>query len=82
MFVIALAPLGADIPPPPLANIQAAQGSSPDVFRTDGLAGLDNVDAVGFDNDGNLRDANGNLLLDDAGEPININTTAPTNEEG
>lgn len=82
MIVIALAPEGATIPAPPQANIDAARGSSPDVFRTDGLAGIDNDDAVGFDNDGNLRDADGNFLTDDAGHPININNIAPPSEEG
>lgn len=82
MVVIALAPVGVEIPPPPAANIAAAQGASPHVLRTDGLAGIDNDSAVGFDDEGNLRDLDGNLVLDDAGDPLNLNSITSTDEEG
>ena len=82
MLVFALAPAGATIPPPPQANIAEARNSSPFVFRTDGVNGLGHNDAVGFDGDGNLRDRDDNLILDENGNPVNINDIAPTSEEG
>lgn len=65
--VIALAPLGADIPPPPQASVDAAAESSPNVLQTDSTG-------QGFDEDGNLLDADGNIVLDEDGNPaLNIN---------
>lgn len=66
--VIALAPLGADVPPPPQENIDSAAASSPFVLQTDGLDGvdLDGTDSsgdIGIDEDGNLVDGDGNILV-------------------
>ncbi len=68
-ITIALAPLGADIPPPPQANLDAASAASPFVLGTDGVGDIGNLDAgtdtsnVGFDDDGNLVDGEGNILI-------------------
>jgi hypothetical protein len=72
--VIALAPAGFDIPPPPQASIDQAQGASPSVLRTDGLEDLNSgLSGQGFDSDGNLLDADGNVVLDEDGNPaLNI----------
>ncbi len=65
--VIALAPLGADIPPPPQTATAAAAASSPNILQTDNTG-------QGFDADGNLLDADGNVVLDEEGNPaLNIN---------
>ncbi len=82
--VIALAPEGADIPPPPAASIEAAQASSPNVLRTDGLQNLDgsNSGSIGFDDDGNLIGPDGNPILGDDGEPINRADLEADIEEG
>lgn len=77
-FVIALAPEGADIPPPPEDALASAAASSPSVLRTDGLTDLTGshddgapaTGAIGFDEDGVLLDPNGEPILDDDGEPI------------
>ncbi len=71
--VIALAPEGAEIPPPPAASVAEAEASSPNVFRTDGLQDLDgsNTGGIGFDDDGNLVGPDGELILGDDDEPIN-----------
>ena len=66
--VIALAPLGADIPPPPQENVDTAAQASPFVLQTDGLGdvdlgGTDTPGEVGIDEDGNLIDADGNILI-------------------
>lgn len=72
--VIALAPAGADIPPPPQSSIDAASAASPNILRTDGLEQLnDDLTGQGFDENGNLLDGDGNLVLDDDGNPINLN---------
>ncbi len=73
MVVIALAPVGFEIPPPPQANIDQAAAASPNILRTDGLNDLDSSGGAGFDDDGNLLDQDGNIILNDDGEPININ---------
>lgn len=71
-FVIALAPLGADIPVPPADAQASAEASSPSVLRTDGLNDLGATGgAIGFDEDGNLLDPDGAPILDGDGEPIN-----------
>jgi len=74
-IVIALAPAGADIPPPPQASIDQAAAASPNVLRTDGLEDLNSgLTGQGFDADGNLLDGDGNVVLDENGEPaLNIN---------
>ena len=79
-FVIALAPLGADIPPPPADALATAQAASPSVLRTDGLTDLTSLDgaepglqdggAIGFNEDGELVGPDGVPLLDNDGEPI------------
>ena len=66
--VIALAPAGADVPPPPQANIDAAAASSPFVLQTDGLddvdlGGTESPGDIGIDEDGNLVDGDGNILI-------------------
>lgn len=73
--VIALAPEGADIPPPPEASREQAAAASPNVLRTDGLDDLNSgLTGQGFDADGNLLDADGNVVLDENGDPaLNIN---------
>ena len=78
-ITIALAPLGADIPPPPQENIDQASAASPFVLGTDGLGDINNLDAttddtstVGFDDDGNLVDADGNILI--PAEELNATT--------
>ena len=73
--VIALAPAGAEIPPPPQSSIDAASAASPNILRTDGLEDLNSgLTGQGFDADGNLLDADGNVVLDENGEPaLNIN---------
>ena len=67
-IVIALAPLGADIPPPPRDNIETAAQASPFVLQTDGLGdldlgGSDTSGEVGIDEEGNLIDSEGNVLI-------------------
>lgn len=73
-FVIALAPEGAEIPPPPDDALATASAASPSVLRTDGLTDLTGdtpaTGAIGFDEDGVLLDPNGEPILDDEGEPI------------
>lgn len=64
--VIALAPEGAEIPPPPQTVRDAASAASPYELGTDGAG-------QGFDEDGNLLDENGEIVLDDDGNPINLN---------
>ena len=70
-IVIALAPAGAAIPPPPQVNIDNASAASPSILGTEGLNDL-GLFGSGFDEDGNLLDADGELVLDDDGNPINI----------
>lgn len=73
-YVIALAPIGFDIPAPPADAIEAARASSPNVFDTFGLNTIeDQLDAagIGFNEDGDLIDAEGELILDADGVPIN-----------
>ena len=71
-LVIALAPLGAEIPVPPPDAVATAEASSPSVLRTDGLNDLGPTGgAIGFDEDGNLLDPDGAPILDGDGEPIN-----------
>lgn len=81
-MVIALAPEGADIPPPPTANTDTASAASPNVLRTDGLTSLPNTSGVGFNDDGNLVDADGNEVLDDDGNPTNFNDLLNPEGEG
>lgn len=93
-FVLALAPLGADIPPPPADAIATAQAASPSVIRTDGLndltshddSGLDGgAGAIGFNDDGELVGPDGLQILDDAGNPITrdgLEAQIPEGEEG
>ncbi len=76
-YVIALAPAGFDIPAPPADSIAAAEASSPNVFDTLGLDSIeDQLDAagIGFNADGNLIDAEGELILDADDNPINRTT--------
>lgn len=73
-IVIALAPEGFDIPAPPADAIANAEASSPNVFDTFGVDGLENQlesAGIGFDEDGNLIDAEGEVLEDAEGNPIN-----------
>ncbi len=84
-MTIALAPLGADIPLPPEESLSVAQASSPNIFETSGLESLDDqLEAVGigFDEEGNLVDANDELILDADGEPITRESLEETGEEG
>lgn len=88
-WVIALAPLGADVPPPPADAIQSALDSSPGILRTDGLGDLGSLDglgaqgdgALGFDDDGNLIGPDGAPILGDDGEPFNRNDLQITEVE-
>ncbi len=67
MFTIALAPAGADIPPPPQAAQDAAAASSPNIFDTTDLSDLDsslNSAGIGFNEDGQLVDANEEPIRD------------------
>ena len=76
-YVIALAPAGFDIPAPPADAVAAAEASSPNVFDTFGLDSIeDQLDAagIGFNEDGNLIDAEGEEILDADGFPINRTT--------
>lgn len=73
--VIALAPEGAEIPVPPADALAAAEASSPNVFET--TAGIENLDSslegagLFFDDEGNLVDGLGELVLDpETNEPI------------
>ena len=78
-MVIALAPEGFDIPPPPADAQETAAAASPGVIRTDGLGDLGALpgatggnDAIGFDDDGNLVGPDGAAIIDpETGEPIN-----------
>lgn len=80
-IVIALAPAGADIPPPPEASVSQAAAASPNSLRTDGLGDLDaGITGEGFDADGNLLDGDGNVFLDEDGNPININDVLANND--
>ncbi|MFT7473460.1 MAG: hypothetical protein ACI81L_000375 [Verrucomicrobiales bacterium] len=69
--VIALAPLGAEIPPPPSAAVDTARQASPNIVNTDGLGDSPATGGIGFDDDGNLVGPDGELILDADGEPIN-----------
>jgi len=76
-FVIALAPLGADIPEPPADAQATAQAASPNALGTDGLGdlgafqdGSHSDGAIGFDEDGVLLGPDGVPLLDENGEEI------------
>ncbi len=87
--VIALAPAGADIPPPPAASIETAQGASPNVLRTDGLQNLPGTleqnSIGGFNDDGVLVDGEGNPILDADGNEItqaSIQAEAEAQAEG
>ena len=68
--VIALAPAGADIPPPPAAATDTANQASPNILRTDGLDSLPGTAGIGFDADGVLRGPDGEPILNADGEPI------------
>jgi len=70
--VIALAPEGAVIPPPPQANVDLAAQSSPNIFQTDGVNDLSIPGLAGFDEDGNAIGADGELILDADGNPQNV----------
>ncbi len=81
-IVIALAPAGADIPPPPEASVNQAAAASPNILRTDGLGDLDSgITGEGFDADGNLLDGDGNIFLDEDGNPVNINDVLANNDD-
>lgn len=76
-LVIALAPIGFEIPPPPEDAQTVAETASPLALRTDGLGDLGALDgshsdgAIGFDEDGNLVGPDGAPILDpETGEPI------------
>lgn len=72
-LVIALAPEGFDVPRPPDEAVEAARASSPNVFDTFGINDLDGqleAAGIGFDEDGNLIDAEGEVILDAEGSPI------------
>ena len=73
-WVIALAPMGADIPPPEQSSIDGASAASPFVQTTDGLNDLTDLfgSGDGFDEDGFLIDTDGNRVLNDDGDEINI----------
>ncbi|MGI9604755.1 MAG: hypothetical protein ACR2P0_01320 [Acidimicrobiales bacterium] len=72
---IAFAPAGAEILPPPQANIDQAAAASPFVLQTDGLEGLEDLNnldgfdpaapnaGIGLDEDGNVVDIDGNVLI-------------------
>lgn len=72
--VIALAPVGAEIPPPSAEAIEIARAASPNIFDT---FNVDNIDetlgaaGIGFNEEGNLVDAEENEILDADGQPIN-----------
>lgn len=71
--VIALAPAGADIPPPPASSVNTAQQASPNILRTDGLDTLSDLDGtagIGFDPDGVLIGPDDQPILDANGDPI------------
>lgn len=72
--VIALAPEGSEIPPPPQAARDGASAASPNVLNTDGLADLPSAGTTGagFNEDGNLIDAEGNEILDEDGNTTNF----------
>jgi len=70
--VIALAPEGAEIPPPPDYAVAGASAASPQILGTDGLQNFDGSDTVGnigFDEDGVLIGPDG-PVLDADGEPV------------
>lgn len=79
-IVIALAPVGFEIPPPPQANLDTARNASPSVLQTDGLDDLNNLDlgtdGIGFDDDGNLVDSEGNIVIPEADIPDEIDPDA------
>lgn len=81
-MVIALAPEGSEIPPPPASSTEAAAASSPNVLRTDGLTSLPGTSGAGFNDDGNLVDADGNEVLDEDGNPTNFNDLLTVDGEG
>lgn len=72
--VIALAPLGSEIPGPPAEAVEIADAASPNIFDT---FNVDNIDetlgaaGIGFNEEGNLVDAEENEILDADGNPIN-----------
>ena len=67
--VIALAPIGADIPPPPQANIDAAAASSPFILETDqfpedfDLSELEGLGDIEVEDDGSILDEDGNVVV-------------------
>lgn len=75
-FTIALAPLGADIPPPPADAQAAAQASSPNIFDSFDSGNLDsplNDAGIGFNEDGFLVDQNEEIIVNpDTDEPITL----------
>ena len=68
-ITIALAPIGSDIPAPPEGNLDTAAADSGHILETDGLNDLDLGDlgtgdgTIGVDEDGNIVDADGNILV-------------------
>lgn len=84
-FVIALAPEGAEIPPPPADALQSARDSSPNIFNTFDSNLLDselNDAGIGFNEDDILVDANEEPILDpDSGEPITRDSILEAQEE-
>lgn len=67
-FTIALAPVGADIPPPPQTNLDTAAADSGLVRETDGVGDLNDLDLggniAGIDEEGNLIDSEGNIVVE------------------
>ena len=83
-FVIALAPLGADIPPPPQDAIDSARASSPNIFSGLDIEGVEDgvfdSAGIGFDEDGNLVDANEEPIINpDTGEPVTLESIQEAN---
>ena len=66
--MIARAPTDADVPRPPAENIESPAQSSPFGLQTDGLddvdlGGSDTPEEIGIDEDGNLIDGEGNIII-------------------
>ncbi len=79
-IVIALAPVGFDIPRPPADATQVASDASPNIFDTFGIDGTEG--AVGFNDDGFLIDENEEVVLDpETGEPVTFQDILADAEE-
>lgn len=72
--VIALAPVGSEIPGPPAEAVEIADAASPNIFDTFNVDSIEETlgaAGIGFNEDGNLVDAEENEILDADGNPIN-----------